>query len=228
MMRISHVLSFAVLGCAVSVSSPNAQSGVGYREYQFGGSLASVAALAGVSPLAVRNIHQRPAILQELPWRRSYSLSPLPVDPVQAMVFSFYNDQLFKLVIEYDRDRTEGMNNADMIQALSDVYGVASTPLTKAERAAAPRDNESGVEVARWGQAEQSVVLYRATYPPAFRLVVTSPRLDTLARAAETQARQRDEREAPQREIVRQQQEAAAARAAEDKARAANKATFRP
>ena len=54
--------------------------------------------------------HQRPALIQDLQWRRPYSASsPTAVfpDSVQQIVFSFYNDQLFRLVIDYDRDRTE-------------------------------------------------------------------------------------------------------------------------
>jgi hypothetical protein len=47
------------------------------------------------------------------------------------MTFSFYNDQLFKIVIDYDRDRNEGLKDADMIDALlghlrGDLEGEAS------------------------------------------------------------------------------------------------------
>jgi hypothetical protein len=57
---------------------------------------------------------------------------------------------------------------------------------------------------------------------------VTSTELAALARSAAVEAARLDEREAPLREIARQKQEAEATRASQEKARAANKATFRP
>jgi hypothetical protein len=49
-------------------------------------------------------------------------------------VFSFYNDQLFRLVITYDRGRTDSMTSGDVIEALSQTYGSA----LKSVRARAP------------------------------------------------------------------------------------------
>lgn len=46
-------------------------------------------------------------------------------------MFSFYNDQLFRLVIDYDRQRTEGMTDADMVQTLSETYGAMVKPKAK-------------------------------------------------------------------------------------------------
>lgn len=226
-MRMVTAFTMAAL-CAASASSLHAQDGVGYRGYQFGASVAAVSAIAHVAPAAARTIHERPALLQELSWRRPYTLSTAPVDPVQGMVFTFFNDQLSKLVVEYDRERTEGLTNADMIESLSDVFGPLSTPSAKSNRTLAQREDESGAEVARWDGAEQSVVLYRAFYPPAYKLIAASPRLDALAVTAAIEARRLDSREAPQREIARQKSEADAAVAAQDKARAANKAAFKP
>ena len=75
----------------------------------------------------------------------------------------------------------------------------------------------------------QSVVLYRTSmYGTAFRLMVTEPRLDDLARKAEVQANRLDVQEAPRREIARQNKEVADGRAAKEKARLANRAAFRP
>ena len=82
--------------------------------------------------------------------------------------------------------------------------------------------------MARWGDADYSVVLYRSSYASGFRMIVTSLRLDALARTAKAQALRLDERDAPRREIARQKKEAEDARAAQDKARVANKAAFRP
>jgi hypothetical protein len=154
-------------------------------------------------------------------------MAPSP-DPVQQIVFSFYNDQLFRLVIDYDHNRTEGMTDADMIEAISSVYGSRSkSPLTT-RVASSQVAQASGTSVARWGDAEYSVVLYRSSYASGFRMIVTSLRLDRLARTAEARASQLDELDAPKREIARQKKEADDIRAAQAKAREGNKASFRP
>jgi hypothetical protein len=100
---------------------------------------------------------------------------------------------------------------------------------TSTGRGAASRiEEESGTPIARWGGAEYAVVLYRAAYASGFRIIVTSPRLEALARTAAAAAMRLDEREAPQREIARQKKEAEDTRASHAKARLANKAAFRP
>jgi hypothetical protein len=57
---------------------------------------------------------------------------------------------------------------------------------------------------------------------------VTEPALDTLARKAAIQATRLDEQDAPRREIARQKKERDDGRAAAEKARVANKESFRP
>jgi hypothetical protein len=88
---------------------------------------------------------------------------------------------------------------------------------------------ESGSPVAEWGDSQHALVLYEtSSYGTAFRLLIADVRLANLARTAETQALRLDEQEAPQREVARQQKEHDDGHAAEVKARAANKGTFRP
>jgi hypothetical protein len=213
----------------LSSSAVQGQPAAHYRNFQLGGDLASVAALAGVAASGAKTIHVRPAILQELQWRRPYTLSSeTAVDPVQRITFSFYNDQLFRVVIDYDRDRTEGLIDADLVEAISVMYGATVKPVLKANPPLAAIEEESGMPVARWGNAEYAAVLYRSSYASSFRMIVTSSRLNALAQRAETQALRLDEREAPQRERVQQKKDADDARASKEKARLANKAAFRP
>jgi hypothetical protein len=195
--------------------------------------VASVSTRAGIASSEAKVIYQRPAVLQDLEWRPSRWIAgstAASTDPVERILFSFYNDQLFRVVVDYGHERTEGMTGADMIEAISAVYG---TPLPRTSRAAgrmASRlDIESGSPVARWGDTEHAVVLYQtSSYGAAFRLVVTDARLDALARKAETQALRLDDQEAPAREIARQKKEVDDGRAAAAKARVANKGVFRP
>jgi hypothetical protein len=230
-MIAARCLAIAPLGLLLCTQLLSGQSRAHYREFQLGGDLASVSALAGVAVSETKAVHQRPALIQDLEWRRPYaatsSTAPAP-DPVQQIVFSFYNDQLFRLVIDYDRNRTEGMTDADMIDAISSEYGSITKTPQKSRAASSRVAEESGTPVARWGDADYSVVLYRSSYASGFRMIVTSVRLDALAGTATAQALLQDERDAPRREIARQKKEADDTRAAQEKARLANKAVFRP
>lgn len=230
-MIAAHRLAIGALGFVFSIQVVSGQPIAHYREFQLGGDLASVSGLAGVAASQAKVIHQRPAVMQSLEWRPPYTSTgpsaPAP-DPVQQIVFSFYNDQLFRLVIDYDRSRTEGMTDADMIEAISSAYGSASKAPLRTGVTSSRVAQESGTLVARWDDADCSVVLYRSSYASGFRMIVTSIRLDALARTAEARALRLDELEAPKREIARQKKEAEDTRAAQEKARLANKAAFRP
>jgi hypothetical protein len=201
-----------------------------YRDFQLGGDLHSISALTGVAASEARTIHLRPAIMQELQWQRPFSGSgatPARTDAVKQIVFSFYNDQLSKMVVDYDYDRTAGMTDADMIDAISTEYG-AQLKAAARQGAASHVEQESGTPVARWGDADYSVVLYRSSYRSGLRIIVTSPRLETLARTADAEATRLDDREAPGLEIARQKKATEETRASDEKARLANKAAFRP
>jgi hypothetical protein len=213
----------------VTMGTARAQSVTRYRDYEIGASLAAVAAVAGVKIADAKTIHQRPAVTQTLEWRAPFSLDRTGrlKDPVEQIVFSFYNDQLFRLVIDYDRQRTEGLTDADMVEAISAVYGTPLPPPLKARGTLSQPVAELGTRVAGWGDGASSAVLYRS-WASGFRMVVTLSPLEALARKADIQAIALDEREAPQREIDKQKQDAAEAQAAQDKARLTNKAGFRP
>ena len=203
-----------------------------YRDFQLGGGLSSISALSGVAASEARTIHLRPALMQELQWQRPYSSSQTTsagTEAVKQIVFSFYNDQLSRMVVDYDYDRTAGMTDADMIDAISVEYGPRLTPGVKVSRVEPSRvEEESGTPVARWGDADYSVVLFRSSYRDGLRIIVSSPRLEALARTADAEAVRLDEREAPERELARQKKETEDARASEEKARLANKPAFRP
>jgi hypothetical protein len=182
--------------------------------------------------LEAKTIHQRPALLQDLEWRPSRwsrGSTAASTDPVDHIVFSFYNDQLFRVVVDYAQDRTAGMTSADMIEAISIVYGTPAKRTPGTVRVAPRVETQHGSPLARWGDAAHTVVLYRSlSYGEGFRLVVTESALDDLARKAAIQAARLDDQEAPSREVARQKQERDDQRAAAEKARVANKAVFRP
>jgi hypothetical protein len=218
------------LGLVLSTVSLQTQGQPRYRDFELGSDLLSVSALTKAAASEAKTVHARPALIQELEWRPPYfmSASSTPPDSVEQVVFSFYNDQLFKLVISYDRRRTDGMTGADLIDALSTTYGPPVKPVAKTRAVGTQFEQEFGTSLAEWGDVDYSVVLHQSSYVSSFRVIVTSPQLEALARTAGVQALRLDEREAPQREIARQKKEAEDTREAQEKARLANKALFRP
>jgi hypothetical protein len=189
--------------------------------------------LTGAAESELKQIHQRPALIQELTWRPRYGIRRSPVSDtgsVEQMVFDFYDGRLFRVTVHYDRKQTEGLTDADMIEAISMIYSTpAEGVIQTARQFAATSNDDLGMRIAEWGNESSSVALHRrSTYAIGFTLVVTAEPVAALARTAAAQAAVLDAREAPQREAARQKKEADDRRAAEEKARSINKPIFRP
>ena len=231
--HVARTVVVCAVGIVCSTHALEAQSLSRYRNFDLGSNLAAVSTVTGTAPSDAKTIHQRPAVLQDLEWRPSRWTAGASVpstDPVERIAFSFYNDQLFRIVVDYSHDRTEGMTQADMIEALSAIYGAVLPKTTRAAgRVASAVETESGSPFARWGDAEYSIVLYQtSSYRPAFRLIVTDGSRAELARKADADAQRLDVQEAPQREVARQTKERADQQAAAAKARSTNKGVFKP
>lgn len=231
-MMDARTVATAALGIALLTPVLHGQGAAQYRNFALRSHVADVATVAGVTPLEAKTIHQRPALLQDLEWRPSRwmvgSVTP-STDPVAQIVFSFYNDQLFRIVVDYAPERTAGMTNADMIEAISSVYGESTKRPPGAARVASGPESERGSVLARWGDAAYAVVLYQGwSYGEGYRLILTEPALNTLAAKASVQAVRLDAQDAPRQEAARQKQEREDTRVAADKARIVNKKVFRP
>ena len=218
----------AGLALVVSAHPLDAQDRLRYREFQLGSGVAEVVKLTGSGPSDVAD-PSRPAMLQALEWRPRYVSqgSSSQADPVNRMVFSFYNDQLYKVLVDYDPRRTEGMTQADIVAAISSTYGPAVQ--------APPRLNPPAVQygdpdmlLATWGDAESRLALFRASYPVKYRLTIESTHMASLAQVALVEAVRLDAREAPQRELERRQKEADNEKAAQEEAKRLNLPGFRP
>ena len=80
----------------------------------------------------IRLISSRPERIEELDWKTNRSaLATTPSDSVREIRFRFYNGSLFEMMVSYDMDRTGGLNDADMTEALSAIYGPAAPPAAK-------------------------------------------------------------------------------------------------
>jgi hypothetical protein len=231
-MRIRGLIGVGVLGFVLCASEVAAQDFGRYREFELGSAVAAVSTLTGVAGSELKAIHQRPAVIQELTWRPGYGARrPVATDTesVEQMVFDFYDDRLFRVTVDYDRKQTEGLIDADMIDAISAVYGSPVVPIVSKRKQAPTMGDDVGTPVAEWGNAGNSVRLHRlSSYATTFRLVITAESMATLARTAAARAVVLDAREAPQREAAREKKEADDRRVGEEKARLANRATFRP
>ena len=216
---------------AVPVSAPamGALDLSRYRDFQFGETLPALAKQAGLALSDAKLIYERPAVMQELEWPIWLGTGSAPqTDPVKTILFSFYNGELFRIVVNYDRDDTEGLTSEDMIEAISAKYGTATKPLsTEIAFSSSQVYNDSELIIARWEDSQYSFNLYRSTYQPTFGMIAFSKKLDALARAATAEANRLDAQTAPQREIQRQQGEDEKNRESLEKARQANKRNFR-
>jgi len=188
-----------------------------------------VIARTGATQRDVKTLHERPALLQELSWRPRYATGANSADrdSVAAIVFSFIDNQLFRMVIDYDSRSTEGLTKEDMIASLAAKYGPRSTQRPVALRPAFDSLDTPAV-IATWRQGDATLMLTQSPYGGGFGLVITSNPLEVLARKAQATAVTMDAREAPAREAARAKEQADAARAAAEKTRTTNKATFKP
>jgi len=200
-----------------------------YRSFQFGETLPAVAKQAGLDVSQAKVIHARPALLQELEWPIWLASSfDSPQDPVRTILFSFYNGELFRILVSYDRDDTKGLTTEDIIEAISAQYGTATEPANvEIVFSSTQVYNDSEAIIARWEDSQYSFDLYRSSYQPTFGMIAFSKGLDALARTATAEAIRLDAVEAPQREIQRQNQEDEKNRESLEKARQVNKSKFR-
>jgi hypothetical protein len=227
----SVAASAGALVLCVSYSA-HAQDLSRYRDIAFGSSVSSVVAITGTNANALKVIHQRPALIEDLAWRPQYSgLRPVKqIEAVQEVTFRFHDDELFRVTVVYDARLVEGLTNADVIDAVAAVYGPATlTPAaSKGPAAVPPGMINATTALARWQSTDYEFTLMREVYPATFRLIGVSRQLEAVSRAAETEAVRLDREEAPRRKAEQAADDARRKRAAEDKTRATNQGGFRP
>jgi hypothetical protein len=188
-----------------------------------------VTAVTQTNARDLKTIHSRPALLQDVVWQPRYMAGPPVADrsSINEIAFNFVDDRLFRMTVSYDRSRTIGLTNADMIAALTDMYGAANSP-TVQQRVSADPANAGVTVLAEWQQAETNVVLRRSQYNETFSVVITSLPLEAVARQARASALVLDAREAPAREAALAKKRADEQREADEQARTANKKVFKP
>ena len=218
-MRLAAIL-------VIGISTLSAGDFASYRGFDFGMTLAAGAKKAGTAVSVARTIHQKPALIQEVDWRPSSSLDAPQADPIQDGILSFYNDELYRISITYDRSKVEGMTAADMIKGVSATYGVATEPMV--DIAFHSNYGETAPVLARWEDSEYSYNLIQTGSRSSFAMILYSKRLGALAETAIAESLRLDAQNAPQKALALQKEKDDETRAKLEKTRSVNLPNFRP
>jgi hypothetical protein len=196
-----------------------------YRHFTLGMNLTNLLERTEQKMTDVKTIHGRPALIQELTWwPPNVSGTSLRSDSVEQILFSFYNGELFKISVTYDRTSTEGLTEADMVKAISAKYGPATIAAPEIESAINDRYDAKQEPVASWEDAQYSSSLVRSSFNDVLGLVVFSKRANAQAELAIAEAVKLDEQEGPKRETERQKKQVDDLEVARQK----NQKSFRP
>jgi hypothetical protein len=222
--------SACAIGIFCTIAGPPLLYGVDfstYRGLQLGMSISAAAHEVGMKSADAAVVHQRPAVIQEIQWQPQSPVltDPLKADPMKEGLLYFYNGDLFRIVVTYDRYRIEGMTAEDMIEGISATYGTATRP--NAQIAYHTNYGEVAPVVARWEDSEYSYNLVRTGDRSSFAMILYSKRLDALAQTAIVEAARLDAQEAPRRAVDKEKKREDDERIILEKARSLNKPNFR-
>jgi hypothetical protein len=206
------ILSRGVLAAImilISASVIQAQDLSKYRNFSFGSSVASVSKQVDRQPADAQVIHQQPALIQELDWYPPMSFdSSRPAEPVEKVVFSFYNGALYRVLVVYDSSAIKGLTDEDMIRIVSAKYGVATRPVANINFPTNPSYAAAEKVVARWEDSQYSLNLFRSPAPDTFAMVMFDKQLDAQAGVSIAESVQLETQQAPQKEVERVKKEA--------------------
>jgi len=219
----SSILCFVVL--LLTTPSLRGQDLSKYRHFTFGMSLTRVLERTDQKMADVKVLHGRPALIQELTWwPPNLSGTSFRSDTVEQILLSFYNAELYKISVTYDRTSTEGLTAEDMVKSISAKYGPATSVKPEVDSATNERYDMKQKPVASWEDSQYSLNLIRSSSSGSFELLIYSKRLNAEAEVALAEAVKLEKLEEPQREAERQKKQADNLQATRDK----NQKTFRP
>ena len=219
-------LLFALLTAGVC----GAQDFSSYRGFRLGSNPEVVGKNIGGATYRLKVIHERPALIEDFEWNPSRTgAAPATGDSLRSVRFSFYNQELFRIVVTYDPAKTEGLTTDDIIEAIAKDYGPPSMPdamVIISPLGTSYPDSEK--ILAAWENTKYSYTLFRSSFGSTFGLVIVSKERESLAKVASEQSIAQEQLAAPQKELDRQKQQDNERREAAAKAREINKPKFRP
>jgi len=195
----TSIAYFILLFSATSLLS--AQDLYKYRTFSLGASLATVLKHTDQKLADVKVTHSRPGLMQEFTWwPPSISGTPYHPDTVEQMRFFFYDGELYKISVAYDRASTQGLSAEDLVKSISARYGAAKYVALAIDSST----EENQKPVAWWEDSEYSLNLSRSFFTDA---LICSKRVNGVAELAIADALKLDKQEAPQREAERKKKE---------------------
>jgi hypothetical protein len=198
----SSILCFVVLLLAAPLL--RAQDLSKYRHFTLGMSLTRVLERTDQKMADVNVIHGRPALIQELTWwPPTVPGTSLRSENIEQILFSFYNGQLYKISVTYDRTSTEGLTVEDVVKSISAKYGPATNVVLEINSTKNDRYDVKQKPVASWEDAQYSFNLVRSSFSDDLGLIIYSKRVNAEAELAFVEAVKLDEQGAPQREAER-------------------------
>jgi len=208
-MKMLSRAAIAFVMAVLCVPLIHAQDLSKYRNFSFGMSAASVSKLAEEKLADVIVVHERPALIQELTWYPPLPFESVsPAEPVQKVLFSFYNGELYRILVTYDSDAVKGLTSEDMIQMLSAKYGTATRPAAEVNFPTNDAYRATEKVIARWEDPQYSLNLFRSSMSDTFAVVLFAKQLDAQAAAAIAESVKLERQEAPQVEAARVKQAA--------------------
>src|SRR5438552_13202513 len=146
-----------------------------YQGFSLGMSLPELSNQVHLRPLQTKLIQKHPSVIQELTsWPSGASDYSLQADSVRQIFFSFYNGQLFRILVTYDRDATRGLTADDMGQAISTNYGTSTRPAGEISFPTNELYRSTQKVIAQWGDSQYSIKLVRSGSWDAFALVMVA------------------------------------------------------
>ena len=224
--RVLTVVSAAVLAVQMVSAAPVYSR---YRGVSLGDSVTAAVASLNMTANDVAVVHVRPSLIQQLTWRPNqfFTGRTSKRDAMAEMVLTFHLGRLARVVATYDRDRTEGLTDADLKDSFTALYGPSMlVPTTSAPARTASFDQPE--ILGQWGDGETLVVLWRERYPPRVKLTLSSVAVDRQMEDAMASSVRLDALEAPTREMVRRASDELSQRRRAEQSRVDNKAAFTP
>jgi hypothetical protein len=219
----SSTLCFIFL--LLTVPTLRAQDLSKYRHFTLGMSMTRVLERTGQKMGDVRLVHSRPALMQELNWwPPSLPGTSSHSDTVEQILFSFYNGELYKISVTYDRSSTEGLTEEDIVKSISAKYGPATIVAPEIGSATNAGHETRQKPVASWEDEQYSFNLARSSSTDHLGLVIYSKRVNADAELAIVEAVKLEEQEGPQKEADRLKKQTDNLEVARQK----NRKTFRP
>jgi hypothetical protein len=204
MMRSLVCYFLMIIVILLSTPQVHAQDLSRYRNFSFGTTVADISKQIDQQPANAAVLHERPALIGELAWWPPQPYSSLrPAEPVDQILFSFYNGALYRMLVTYDSSATKGLTDEDMIRVVSAKYGVATRPVAAVVNFPMnPSYKATQRVIARWEDSQYSLNLFRS-YVDTFAIVMFTKQMDAQAGISIAESVKLEQQEAPQKEAAR-------------------------